>query len=1378
MKKTLVPFFLIAWTIRSFAYQIQIGDIAWYYFPSGDGYQIDSYGYDPAAIRPTSYAGDVVVPSVIAGKQVVSVASGSFRSCPNITSITYPENCGISVSSTMFDGCSSLKKVYVPASFDSSNMEKYVPSGCKVVHYPISFTVSSLHGVTSFSDNAFDNRPFDEVSATVSSVDVVGGNRYVCTGWNGTGSAPANGDGTNCTFVIKEPSTLTWNWKTQALVSVSTTGGECTLDERWADLGQTETGVLKADSLLFGISLSGDTNGVVLDDMVLSVPVDGPRSINVSFSPSEGDNGVETGAPLQWRGVGSSGGWRVVDDETADDGKSLKSGTVDESGTAFVEAFVDQAGTITFEWRVSCGQGCFARFYLDGTIMNAITKSPQWTTVSHSLDDGPHALRWSYEKGSGSTAGDDAAFLDNVRWSPLSLEQALDATNLVWTTDGDSAWIPQVSVSDDGEDAAKSGPVTGGKTSVLSTTVRGAGILAWRWKADVTGSAGVTVRLDERNLDGSGFFLEASSDWTGASLEIEDAGEHDVAFEFRNGGTEATSSDCVYVDRVSWTPSKPDSIAVAGFAIPVSWLDAHAAVFVADKGGDYEEAAKATSSNGVDKVWQCYVAGLSPTNATDRLLATIEVKDGEPTVGWTPDLGAEREYAVDGKRVLSDKWGVQNSECRFFRVRATMPGGFGTYTIAFDSDGGSDVMPITAVCGAAVTAPESPTKPGFDFLRWIPPVPETMPIGGATVSARWRPRKYTIAFDTDGGSAVAPITAAYGSALTAPANPTKDGYDFAGWSPALPATMPLGGATLVAQWIPDYTITFDTNGGSAVAPITAACGSALTPPAPPVKDGYTFLGWSPAFPETMPFGGARLVARWRYNDPLSEALDTTLVFVRGGNAFWLAESDETHDGVSAARSGSISNSQDTWIETTVNGPGTISFWWNVSSEGASYDWLEFCMDGTQKAKIGGKSGEWEQRTFTVSGDGEHVLRWNYRKNGSGTSGSDCGWLDEVVWTPNPYTLRFDANGGTGRMDDIECSAGDSNVSLPPCGFSREGWFFVGWARSADGAVEWTDGETVSGGLSGIVSGGVATVFARWSRGTYAVQFNANDGTGSMSNATLWFDMPQTLPPSRFTKDRFWFAGWSTNETDEAAFTDGATVRDLAPIGAVATLRAVWTETPVDNLVCAQPFDESICGFSLRRGIEAYANDRYCTGDGAFRFDGSTNLHDDSVAATNSFTIAFWVKPENDVQMGLSQSNYGVTAANSTLPFVVFPNHAGNSARSGVGVAVGRNGIAVVEHSDSWMPIPLLQYANYGEAWIHVAVTMSNNGAPTLYVNGQFVKQGLSTSREKNVNLSSGLGGDASANQDRRSFKGSVDDFFIFDRALSDEEVGFLFRYGL
>ena len=75
-----------------------------------------------------------------------------------------------------------------------------------------------------------------------------------------------------------------------------------------------------------------------------------------------------------------------------------------------------------------------------------------------------------------------------------------------------------------------------------------------------------------------------------------------------------------------------------------------------------------------------------------------------------------------------------------------------------------------------------------------------MPAENMTIKAKWTVNQYTLTFDTNGGSTIAPITQDYGTAITAPADPTKTGYTFAGWTPAIPATMPAENLTVTAQW--------------------------------------------------------------------------------------------------------------------------------------------------------------------------------------------------------------------------------------------------------------------------------------------------------------------------------------------------------------------------------------------------------------------------------------------------------------------------------------------------------------------------------------------------------------------------------------------------
>lgn len=133
-----------------------------------------------------------------------------------------------------------------------------------------------------------------------------------------------------------------------------------------------------------------------------------------------------------------------------------------------------------------------------------------------------------------------------------------------------------------------------------------------------------------------------------------------------------------------------------------------------------------------------------------------------------------------------------------------------------------------------------------------------------TLYAKRTANTYTITFDTAGGSEIAPITQDYGTQIAAPANPTRKGYTFKGWDKEIPTTMPAENMTVTAQWVVNqYTITFDTAGGSAVAPITQNYGTAIAAPADPTREGYTFIGWDKAIPTTMPAENMIITALWR-----------------------------------------------------------------------------------------------------------------------------------------------------------------------------------------------------------------------------------------------------------------------------------------------------------------------------------------------------------------------------------------------------------------------------------------------------------------------------------------------------------------------------------
>lgn len=132
---------------------------------------------------------------------------------------------------------------------------------------------------------------------------------------------------------------------------------------------------------------------------------------------------------------------------------------------------------------------------------------------------------------------------------------------------------------------------------------------------------------------------------------------------------------------------------------------------------------------------------------------------------------------------------------------------------------------------------------------------------------------------------------------------------------------------------------------------------------------------------------------------LADAVDQpTGVWTTGGDAAWFRQTDETHDGTDAAQSGAIDHDETSWIETTVTGPGVLTFWWNVSSDDSDgYDYLEFTVNGDSEAEISGDWG-WDYYEINLPA-GTHTLRWTYYKDGDFTAGADAAWLDEVQFLP-------------------------------------------------------------------------------------------------------------------------------------------------------------------------------------------------------------------------------------------------------------------------------------------------------------------------------------------------------------------------------------------
>lgn len=194
-----------------------------------------------------------------------------------------------------------------------------------------------------------------------------------------------------------------------------------------------------------------------------------------------------------------------------------------------------------------------------------------------------------------------------------------------------------------------------------------------------------------------------------------------------------------------------------------------------------------------------------------------------------------------------------------------------TGVIVTYKDGDSEYAKQVLPSGTLATRPDAPAAtPGYTFGGWNKAdgtawdYASDKVTDNITLYAKWAANTYTIIFDTAGGSEIAPITQDYGTAITVPADPTREGYTFIGWEGEIPTTMPAENMTVTAQWeINRYTITFDTAGGSEIAPITQDYGTAITAPADPTREGYTFIGWDREIPTTMPAENITLKAKWK-----------------------------------------------------------------------------------------------------------------------------------------------------------------------------------------------------------------------------------------------------------------------------------------------------------------------------------------------------------------------------------------------------------------------------------------------------------------------------------------------------------------------------------
>ena len=481
------------------------------------------------------------------------------------------------------------------------------------------------------------------------------------------------------------------------------------------------------------------------------------------------------------------------------------------------------------------------------------------------------------------------------------------------------------------------------------------------------------------------------------------------------------------------------------------------------------------------------------------------------------------------------------------------------YTFTFDTDGGSEVAGITQDYNSAITAPAAPTKPGYTFAGWVPAIPETVPAENMSFKAQWTINQYTLTFDADNGTEATVITQDFGTKFDSPTAPTKTGYTFAGWDSEVPETIPAENKSFKALWtINQYTFTFDADGGSDVAAITQNYGTKIDSPTAPTKTGYTFAGWVPAIPETVPAENMSFKAQWTINqytltfdaDNGTEATVITQDFgtkfdspaapTKTGYTFagWDSEVPETIPAENKSFKALWTINQYTFTFDADGGSDVAAITQNYGTKidsptaptktGYTFAGWVPAIPETVPAENMSFKAQWTINQYTLTFDADNGTEATVITQDFGTKFDSpaaptktgytfAGWDSEVpetipaenksfkaLWTINQYTFTFDADGGS----DVAAITQNYGTKIDsPTAPTKTGYTFAGWVPAIPETVP---AENMS-------------FKAQWTINQYTLTFDADNGTEATvitQDYGTKFDTPADP-----TREGYTFAGW-------------------------------------------------------------------------------------------------------------------------------------------------------------------------------------------------------------------------------------------------------------
>ncbi len=591
-----------------------------------------------------------------------------------------------------------------------------------------------------------------------------------------------------------------------------------------------------------------------------------------------------------------------------------------------------------------------------------------------------------------------------------TIGEAVDTSGFTWTTGGDANWFHQTGVTKDGVDAAQSGDIADNQKAWMQTEVTGPGTLLFWWKVS-SEDTGDYLRF---YVDGSELAsvvgISGYLAWSQKIVSISN-GVHTLKWEYAKDGSTSDQPDCGWVDQVIWS------------TIPYYTVSANANV------------TSWGSASG---------SGAYMSNTTCTVAATAY--PGFMFVNWlegTNEVATTANYAftVLSNRTLKAKFAPTSY---MIGTTANPPEG-GTTS-------GGNSFPYNSTCTVVATP-----NPGYAFVNWTENGTNvwnsssnyTFTVSSArTLVANFTLVDFLIETSSNpfsGGTTSGGGEKSYQSTCTLIATPYA-GYTFENWTEGGVEVSPSNSysfivernRTLVANFTPvNYTITTSsrplvggTTGGGGLKAYNSSCTIVAT-----TNIGYTFTSWtvddsfvssSRSYTFTVT-GNEAFVANFVDTGMIGESVDaSSLAWTLGGDSPWFYQTNTTHDTVDAAQSTNqaVSGAK-SWIQTTVTGPGMLSFWCKVEPTGTDNDTLSFYDNTVSQWAVETDSG-WTNFVYSVSG-GSHALKWEFHNQGSASPGN--AWLDEVVWTPFEFTVSTSsspleggiANGGGVFPSNTTCT---------------------------------------------------------------------------------------------------------------------------------------------------------------------------------------------------------------------------------------------------------------------------------------------------------------------------------------------------------------------